>query len=490
MNRMKTTVLSAIKPASANIRMHDERNIKAIAASLKRFGQQKPIIINPAGEILAGNAMYLAARRLGWKSITTVVTGLTGPDAKAFAVADNRTAELAKWNDEALISLLQELRAEDAGLFAATGFDDDDVKRLLDESLPDEMPPGIDDVPAQPDEAITKPGDLWILGAHRLLCGDSAAAADLDRLLDGEKIQLVNTDPPYNVNVEPRSNNALAAAGKKLMPNQSFDVARQGEKRATTKKLRAKDRPLENDFVSDEQFAHLLRAWFGQISRVLEPGRSFYIWGGYANVANYPSALVESELRFSQAIIWVKGHPVLTRKDFMGDHEWCFYGWRSGAAHWFNPRFMNARDVWRVDPCSTAKPVPLPNTAIELPSKCMAATRKENETLLDILVDRVGDFRLVGRPGRRPADVWTVKKVASQKMVHLTEKPVELAVRAMRYSSKPGENVLDLFGGSGSTLIAAEHAKRRAFLMEIDPLYCDVIVQRWEKMTGRKAERK
>jgi DNA modification methylase len=161
---------------------------------------------------------------------------------------------------------------------------------------------------------------------------------------------------------------------------------------------------------------------------VLAPGRGFYIWGGYANCANYPSFLKKHELYFSQAIIWVKQHPVLTRKDFMGNHEWCFYGWHAGAAH----KFYGPNNV---------------------------------------------------------ADVWSVKKVNPQSMVHLTEKPVELAVRAIQYSSLAGENVLDLFGGSGSTLIAAEQTGRRAFLMELDPPYCDVIVQRWEKFTGKKAQR-
>ncbi|MBX7166861.1 MAG: hypothetical protein K1X74_11075 [Pirellulales bacterium] len=161
---------------------------------------------------------------------------------------------------------------------------------------------------------------------------------------------------------------------------------------------------------------------------MLAPGRGFYIWGGYANCANYPPVLKACQLYFSQAIIWVKEHPVLTRKDFMGNHEWCFYGWREGAAHVFLG----------------------PNNA---------------------------------------TDVWSVKKVNPQSMVHLTEKPVELAVRAMNYSSRPGENVLDLFGGSGSTLIAAEQTGRKAFLMELDPLYCDVIVERFEKFTGKKAQR-
>jgi len=290
-----------------------------------------------------------------------------------------------------------------------------------------------DAVPEPPDEAVTQPGDLWILGNHRLLCGDSGKAEDVDRLLDGASIHLVNTDPPYNVGVASRSNAAIAASGDRPTGQQGMDIAIRGKKPiygapyAKTKKLRPKDRPLVNDFVSDEEFARLLRLWFGNIQRVLEPGRAFYIWGGYSNIWNYPNALRESRLYFSQMIIWVKEHPVLTRKDFLGNHEWCFYGWKEGAAHWFNPEITNATDV------------------------------------------------------------WSVKKVSPQSMVHLTEKPVELAVRAMTYSSRPGENVLDLFGGSGSTLIAAEKTGRRAFLMEIDPLYCDVIRQRWEEFTGRKA---
>jgi DNA modification methylase len=256
--------------------------------------------------------------------------------------------------------------------------------------------------------------------------------AGLDRLLDGAKIQLVNTDPPYGVKLEPRSNNAIAAGAKSLHGNghhQGLDLARHPAKaKPTTKKLRPKDRPLENDFVTEAEYKRLLQGWFANLARVLEPGRAFFIWGGYSNCANYPSALESAGLYFSQAIIWIKEHPVLTHKDFLGNHEWCFYGWCQGAAH----KFFG------------------PNNAV---------------------------------------DVWIVKKVTPQSMVHLTEKPVALATMAMQYSSLPGENVLDLFGGSGSTLIAAEQNDRRAFLMEVDPLYCDTIVKRWEEFTGQKAKR-
>jgi DNA modification methylase len=280
-----------------------------------------------------------------------------------------------------------------------------------------------DAVPEPPDEPITKPGDLWLLGKHRLLCGDSSRPEDVDRLLEGAAIHLVNTDPPYNVRVEPRSNNAIDAGLS------TFERTTPPEKaQAAGNKLRARDRPLSNDFVSEQEFGRLLRAWFGNVARVLLPGRGFYIWGGYSNCGNYPPVLRECGLYFSQGIVWDKQHPVLTRKDFMGCFELAFYGWREGAAHQF--------------------------------------------------------FGPTNAP-----DLWAIKKVNPQSMVHLTEKPVELAGRALEYSSQPGENVLDLFGGSGSTLIAAEQAGRRAYLMELDPLYADVIVQRYERFTGQKAER-
>jgi hypothetical protein len=186
--------------------------------------------------------------------------------------------------------------------------------------------------PCPPDAATTQAGDLWVLGNHRLLCGDSSKPEDVDRLLDGARIHLVNTDPPYNVKVEPRSNNAIAAGlsfatkrgaiNPRGMHHQEVRPGRHRTKaKPTQKKLRAKDRPLANDFVTDEAFDQMLDAWFGNMARVLEDGRGFYIWGGYANLGNYPPFLKKHELYFSQAIVWDKQHPVLTRKDFMGNHE-------------------------------------------------------------------------------------------------------------------------------------------------------------------------
>jgi len=427
--------IDRVVPYEKNPRKNDGA-VEAVAASIKEFGFRVPIVVDAQGVIIAGHTRLKAALRLGLLKVPVhIARDLSAEQARALRVADNRLHELSDWDMTLLPGEL--LGLQDAGFdLSLLGWGQADMAVLLapigNDGLVDP-----DDVPAPPDAATTRPGDLIVLGNHRLLCGDSSSAADLDRLLAGEKIHLCNTDPPYNVKVEPRSNNAIVAGlssfalpGKADQHDQqSADLNRYPEKsRATHKKLRAKDRPLINDFMTDEAFEKMLEAWFGNIARVLMPGGGFYIWGGYANCGNYPPVLKRHELYFAQAVIWVKEHPVLTRKDFMGNHEWCFYGWREGAAH----RFFGPANV---------------------------------------------------------PDVWSIKKVNPQSMVHLTEKPVELARRAIEFSSRPGENVLDLFGGSGSTLIGAEMTGRRAFLMELDTLYCDVIVQRWEKFTGRKAER-
>ncbi len=452
MNAFKVELrpLAEIKPYEKNPRLNDDA-VQAVANSIQAFGWRQPIVVDGDGVIICGHTRWKAAQRLGLAMVPVhVATDLSPEQVRAYRIADNKSAELAEWNMDLLP--LEMTALQGAGIdWSALGFSADDLAKIFDPGVRDGLTDP-DAIPEPPDEPVTKRGDLWILGEHRLLCGDSASEADVDRLLDGQPIHLVNTDPPYNVKVEPRSNNAIAAGvtsfarradlqcdrstterGKqdrerkaKRTHHQSFDVARQGEKKRTTRKMRAKDRPLENDFVSEEAFEEMLDAWFGNMARVLIPGGGFYIWGGYANLGNYPGPLKRAGLYFSQGIIWDKQHPVLTRKDYMGAFEIAYYGWKLGAAH----RFFG------------------PNNA---------------------------------------PDLWHVKKVNPASMVHLTEKPVELAVRAMQYSSKVGENVIDLFGGSGSSLIAAEQTQRRAYLMEIDPAYCDVIVDRYQRFTGKPA---
>jgi len=448
--------ISHINPAPYNPRKDlqpGDAEYEKLHRSLDEFGMVEPLVWNQRTRNLVGGHQRLKVLvAAGETEVDVSVVDLPPEKEKALNVALNRIQ--GAWDEAKLAALLDELTKIPDFDIELTGFDLPEVEELLaplgNEGLTDP-----DAVPEPPDEAVTQPGDLWILGNHRLLCGDAGKAEDVNRLLGGAGIHLVNTDPPYNVSVEPRSNTAIAAGvtsftrradlqcqrskserGKedrrrlaKKMHHQQFDVARgAAHPDKALKKMRPKDRPLEGDWLSDEDFAKLLLVWFGQMARVLKPGRSFYIWGGYANLGNYPLALAASDLYFAQAIVWDKEWPVLTRKDFMGGFELAFYGWRKGAGHHFFG----------------------PDNAI---------------------------------------DLWHVKKVAPPSMIHLTEKPVELAVRAMQYSSKPGQNVLDLFAGSGSTLIGAEQTGRRAFLMEIDALYCDVIVQRYEQFTGKKAER-
>jgi DNA modification methylase len=426
-----------IRPYPNNPRTNDNA-VEAVAASIREYGWRQPIVVDSDGVIICGHTRYKAALKLGIDQVPVhVATDLSPEKIRAYRIADNQSADLADWNYDLLPIELKELGegGYDLGLL---GFDADELAKLLDTGVNEGLTDP-DDVPEPPDEAVTQPGDLWILGNHRLLCGNSSSPADLDRLLGGAVIHLCNTDPPYNVKVEPRSNNAIAAglssfsndaASGRLKQGQgnaaSFGVDHETGKpkhAATHKKLRPKDRPLANDFVSDEAFDKLLDDWFGNIARVLLPGRCFYIWGGYANCGNYPPVLKKHGLYFSQSIIWDKQHPVLTRKDFMGAHEWAFYGWKEGAGH----KFYGPKNI---------------------------------------------------------TDLWHVKKIPPQQLEHLTGKPAELAVRAMQYSSVQGENVLDLFGGSGSTLIGAEQCGRNAFLMELDTLYCDVIVDRFQRFTG------
>jgi DNA modification methylase len=442
---LRTMRAGDLRPSPRNWRTHPPAQRDALQGVLAEIGYADALLARELEdgslELIDG---HLRAETTPDMEVPVLVLDVNEEEAGKILLTLDPMAALAGVDTEALAALMEEL-----------SFDSDAVEAMLGDLA---KASGVtiggteiveDEVPEPPDDPVTQPGDLWVLGDHRLLCGDSSNADDLDRLLDGASIDMVNTDPPYNVKVEPRSQNAIAAglsshqAARKgkaggreavneaqrdgvLKSNQRFDVMRQGGVVKASGKMRAKDRPLVNDFMSDEAFDEMLLAWFGNIARVLKPGGSFYIWGGYANLGNYPAPLKASELYFSQGIVWDKQWPVLSRKDFMGAFEICFYGWCEGAGHhFFGP--TNATDLWRV------------------------------------------------------------KKVPPPSMVHLTEKPVELAAQAIEFSSRSGENVLDLFGGSGSTLIACEQIDRHAFLMEIDPAYCDVIVNRWQELTGKDA---
>ncbi len=251
-----------------------------------------------------------------------------------------------------------------------------------------------------------KLGTIWQIGRHRLMCGDSSTN-DVEKLLDGKTIQLIHTDPPYNVNMNPEG-------------DWGGDTEARGRKKADGKA--AKSRKLVGDHISDMEFGKLLCWWFRNAGTALDPGRNFYIWGGFSNLENYPYAIRCGWLHWNQLIIWVKNMKVLTRLDFMGQSEICFYGWKSRKGY---------------------------------------------------------EHR---KPPSGTSEVWCVENVPRQHMVHMTEKPVEIPRMAIEYSSDEGENVLDLFGGSGSTLIAAEETNRNAYLMEYDERYAEVILARCNEL--------
>lgn len=407
-----------------NARVHDDRNMEAIKGSLRKFGQQKPIVVTKKGIVIAGNATFRAAKLLGWTEVSVVRTDLEDVLATLYALADNKTSELGGWEEEQLGDLMRAFHQDD---LKAIGFETDEILKYLGEVvIGGQTDP--DEIPAPPSEAITKIGDVWVLGDHRLTCGDAGDLATYERLLQAPAtkwkgkppVHLVNTDPPYNVNAQSRTQEAVMAGMS------SFEYYNPPKEQRKGRKITAKMRPLENDDLSEADYADRLDVWFGLMAQVIEPGRSFYVWGGYSNCASYAAALRKAGFYFSQAIIWVKNSPMWNRKDFLANHEWAFYGWREGAGHsWFGPNNI--------------------------------------------------------------PDVWDQKKVGNKERLHLTEKPVDLAVRAVQYSSRPGETVLDPFGGAGGTLIACQQTGRRARLIELDPIYCDVIVKRFEDFTGEKA---
>lgn len=430
-----------------NWRKHPPHQVKALAASIKANGWAGVLMFNETtGHLLDGHAR----KDLDPKSIVPVGLGNWTPEQERNilatldpigSMAEADTAMLKKLSEECLADLAKlpvEEQVQFEDLLTSLPDFQQRVASAFDPShsiYNQRLTAGKTDpdlIPEPPDEAQTKPGDLILLGRHRLLCGDAGDPAAYSRLLkdSGGKVQLVITDPPYNVDNQPRSVNAIAAgqsnswsskqAFRRTTSSKTLDQSGQ--------KLRVKDRLLPNDKLDDESYNQLVSTWFARLAERLEPGRAFYIWGGYSNCRVYPDILDAVGMKFAQPIIWIKEHPVINRRDFMGNHEWCFYGWREGKAH----VFLGPSNV---------------------------------------------------------TDTWSVKKVAPQQMVHLTEKPVELFLRAISYSSRKDEAVLDPFAGSGSCLIACEQTGRVGRLMEIDPLYCDVIIERWEKFTGQQAIR-
>lgn len=290
--------------AAYNPRKMGEHDMAALRRSIRTFGPVQPIVVNRrTGRIVGGHQRVKAAQAEGFEALPTTYVDLDEAGEKQLNLALNRIH--GEWDQDLLAKVVAELKSGNVDL-EMTGLTAEEIDALLyGGKSASEVEP--DAIPDPPDEPFTQPGDLIILGKHRLFCGDSSKPEDVARLLDGARIHLVNTDPPYNVKVEPRSNNAIAAGIARLagdsdpLPrlqkkrktethHQGLDLARHPEKAKPTGKMRARDRVLDNDFISDDDFRLRLREWFKNLSDALEPGRAFYIWGGYSNIKNYPGA--------------------------------------------------------------------------------------------------------------------------------------------------------------------------------------------------------
>jgi site-specific DNA-methyltransferase (adenine-specific) len=389
----------------ANVRKHNAKNLKAIEASLRRFGQQKPIVVDGDGIVRAGNGTLAAAQQLGWKQIDVVRTELKGAEATAYAIADNRTAELAEWDEEALAQQLAAIQIEDEELAESSGFDAGEIEKMIlaDKEVVE------DEVPEPPAEPITKSGDLWLLGDHRLLCGDSTKAEDVVRLMAGEKINMCFTSPPYN----------------------SKDGGYKTDYSGKTKKFY---NHLCDDRTEDEWVEFCVKV-LALISSHLASGDSPVVWN-VMYTANCRSGY--GRTMFSDA------HGLSVKETIC---------WDKGAGFPTASRGILSRN-WELV------------FVLSMGSK-YTTTQGENEP--------------------RWAK-WDISRPKQQEE-HKATFPVELASRAMSDFGSSGDTVYEPFCGSGTTLIAAEQLGRKCYGMEISPAYCDVIVKRWETLTGKKARR-
>jgi len=387
--------VQSLIPYARNSRKHSDEQVAQIAASIKEFGWTNPILVDGENGIIAGHGRLAAARKLGLEEVPVIeLAHLTEIQKRALIIADNKLALNADWDNEMLALELEELQLEGFDL-ALTGFDEDELNKLMPvevEGLTDE-----DAVPDVPEEPITKLGDIYQLGNHRLMCGDSTSIDAVDKLMP-ETANMIFTDPPYLMNFT----GGIHADGSK-----SFNAKHGG---------------IKNDKMSEQDGNDFLDAINSVITAKVDG--AFYITFYRLGIDKYFASMDRTGLKCRSLVIWDKGNHTLSNSDYMSMYEPMFYGW-------------------------------------------------------------VNNHKFYG--GKNGMDIWRIKRTAKNDL-HPTMKPVELVEKAVLDGSAINGIVLDLFGGSGSTMIACEKQNRHARLMELDPKYCDVIVKRWEEFTGKKAE--
>lgn len=430
--------INDLKPYERNAKKHPEEQVEKIGKSIQELGFISPCLIDQDFNVIAGHGRIMAAKKIGWESVPCVfVEGLTETERKAYILADNRLTEIGEWDMDLVQEELAALAEEnfDIGL---TGFDpdmqfDDSMAQITD----DGWTGGIGSAIAE--EPKSKIGDIYQLGSHRLMCGDSTDAKMVEALMGGTKADLMVTDPPYNIGL----------GGDESGSAQSYDEERKRQDDGAF---------LLNDNLGEKEFIEFLTKAMTNGKNALREGGAFYVWYATRTTEQFLTGMKNAGLEVKQILIWVKSHFTLGRQDYQWQHEPCLYGWKEGAGHYF----IDSRKQ---------------STVIEDQPLDMNEMKKEElvKLLRNILEEEI------------ETDVIREAKPSNSEL-HPTMKPIKLIARQIRNSSEPGENVLDLFGGSGTTLIACEEMDRNCYMMEYDPHYADVIVERWEKMTGKKAE--
>ena len=382
--KVESIDISHITPYKKNAKLHPREQIEQIKKSIQMYGNNDPIAVwGEDNVIVEGHGRYMALCELGYKTADIIrLDHLTDEQRREYMLVHNQTTMNSGWDIDLLAEELEGLDFDGFDF----GFEPEEEEEGDEQEAQDD-----DYDPQPPEEPKSKRGDIYKLGRHWLMCGDSTSVTDVEALCGGRKMDLLLTDPPYNVDYE-------GGTGMKI----------------------------QNDNMEDEQFRQFLRDAFLTADTVMKPGAAFYIWHADSEGYNFRGACHDIGWKVRQCLIWSKNTLVMGRQDYQWKHEPCLYGWKDGASHnWYSDR--------------------------------------KQTTLLEF-----------DRP--------------TKSELHPTMKPVPLFDYQIKNSTKKGDAVLDLFGGSGTTMVACEQDGRTAYLMELDPRYVDVIIDRWEKLTGQKAE--
>lgn len=456
--QIKLRPIDGLVAYARNSRTHSPAQIEQLQALMLEFGWTNSVLIDDIG-IVAGHGRCMAAEAIYKRGLqikfpngtpipigmvpTLDCSGWSSAQRRAYIIADNRSALSAGWNEEVLALELKELAAIEFDL-SLTAFSEDELAELMQpeiEAPPSENP---DAAPDARDEVVSVPGDVWILGAHRVACGDATSMDDWDRLMQGERADACWTDPPYNVDL-----------GRK---NKLIDKTIGGSRSATG--------AIANDKMSDREFAELIAGIYAGLFAVMKPGATIYVAHSDKAAGTFRHLFEQAGFHFSQMLIWKKNNLVLGVADFQPIHEPVIYGWKEGSKHrWYGGRKQTTvMDIGDSGPISQ-----------------MADGRwqiKIGDTVL--VVD--GDATLT----ESPSTIFHEPK-PEKSGLHASQKPVNLIERMLRNSARAGDIVVDACGGSGSTLIAADRLGMSARLMELSPQFVDIIVRRWQDYTGRRA---